>query len=131
MKKIGGAVLVIVILLAAGIAVVRGMTSSSARTIPTARVSVRYFHQFLMLAPVMNLIGASWGSSISLVSTAQMFEAWDLHQKKRPIREIAQRVWPAKFAKGEQSCAETNPARKLASWAIRQVQKWIDAAKTS
>src|SRR5262245_22342184 len=38
MKKIAGVVFVVVLLLAAGIAVVRGMSSSSARSIPTARV---------------------------------------------------------------------------------------------
>src|SRR4030095_14645639 len=38
MIKIGSAILAVVILLVAGIAVVRGMSSSSARSIPTARV---------------------------------------------------------------------------------------------
>src|SRR5215510_2662687 len=38
MIKIASAVLVVVVLLAAGVAVVRGMSSASARLIPTARV---------------------------------------------------------------------------------------------
>ena len=41
-------------------------------TIPTARVVVTYQHQFLLLGPVMGLIGSSWGSSINIVSTSQM-----------------------------------------------------------
>jgi hypothetical protein len=33
---------------------------------------VTYQHQFLLLGPVMGLIGSSWGSSINIVSTSQM-----------------------------------------------------------
>jgi len=48
------------------------LTGGGNTTVPTARVSITYHHTFLMLAPVMSLIGANWGSSISLVSTSQM-----------------------------------------------------------
>jgi hypothetical protein len=41
-------------------------------TVPTARVSITYNHSFLLLGPVMGLIGANWGSSMGLVTTSQM-----------------------------------------------------------
>lgn len=45
-----------------------GGTSS----VPTARVDVNYNHGFLLLGPVMGLINATWGQSITLRATSQM-----------------------------------------------------------
>ena len=43
---------------------------AAAPTIPTARVVVTYQHQFLLLGPVMGLIGSSWGRRVNIVSTS-------------------------------------------------------------
>jgi hypothetical protein len=48
------------------------LTGGGNTTIPTARVSITYHHGFVMLGPIMGLIGSAWGSSINLVSASQM-----------------------------------------------------------
>jgi Flp pilus assembly protein TadG len=40
--------------------------------VDTAIVTVNYSHNFLLLGPVMSLINANWGGSITLTATSQM-----------------------------------------------------------
>lgn len=40
--------------------------------VPTAKVTVNYQHNFLLLGPVLSLIHGSWGGTITLKSSSQM-----------------------------------------------------------
>ena len=46
--------------------------SSGTLSVPVSRVDVFYHHQFMLMQPLMGLIGASWGSSITLKATSVM-----------------------------------------------------------
>lgn len=48
------------------------LSGGGSKTIGTALVTVTYQHSFLMLGPVMSLINASWGRTITLTATSQM-----------------------------------------------------------
>ena len=40
--------------------------------VPIVRVRVTYQHSFLMMGPVLALIGGNWGNNIEIVSTSEM-----------------------------------------------------------
>lgn len=47
-------------------------SGSSAISIDTARVTVAYHHNWLLLRPLLGLINKSWGESITLTATSRM-----------------------------------------------------------
>ena len=50
----------------------RSILSSGTLSVPVSRVDVFYHHQFMLMQPLMGLIGSSWGSSITLKATSVM-----------------------------------------------------------
>jgi len=48
------------------------VTGGGTANLNTALVTVYYSHNFLLLGPIMSLINANWGGSITLTATSQM-----------------------------------------------------------
>ena len=45
---------------------------AATHTVPAIRVTATYQHQFLLLGPMLNLIGGTWGSGFTIRSTSEM-----------------------------------------------------------
>ena len=57
---------------AAGVALEFDELPVGGNTIDVARVTVNYAHNFIILGPVLSLIGQAWGSSINLSAVSTM-----------------------------------------------------------
>jgi len=40
--------------------------------VPAVTVTVTYNHSFILLGPMLGLIGGNWGNTIAIVGTSQM-----------------------------------------------------------